>query len=180
LVDKNELLPQLRTWLNTNFYRANLEWQYKNIPPRIIAEQLLLDQNGQPPRDYKFYVFRGSVRLIHIDVDRFLQHRSSLFDRDWNLLQVAFEDTPTTDSQPMPSRLREMIEVAETLGNEFLFARIDLYEHDNHIYFGEITHTPGAGLDRFNPREFDRALGDMLNSGAPIPARYYASPSRQL
>jgi len=179
LIDKNELLPRLRTWLNTDFYRANLEWQYKNIPPRIIAEELLLDKNGQPPRDYKFYVFRGSVRLIHIDVDRFLRHRSSLFDRDWNLLQVTFEGTPATDGQPMPSRLHEMIEIAEILGSEFVFARIDLYEHDNRIYFGEITHTPGAGVDRFNPREFDLALGEMLNSGAPIPARYYASFRRE-
>ena len=175
LIKKDELLVRLSSWIKLNYYKGGREWQYKNIPPRIVAEQALLDANNQPPPDYKLYVFRGRVEMIHVDVERFLNTRRSFFDREWRRLNVSYS-YPSAGDQPIPSRLDEMIALAETLGKEFLFTRIDLYQHGSRVYFGEITHTPTGGLGPFNPREFDRALGETLSAGIPIPACYYVRP----
>jgi hypothetical protein len=67
-----------------------------------------------------------------------------------------------------------MIAIAETLGRDFEFVRIDLYVLEDKVYFGEITHTPTAGLSRPKPRDFDAALGRIVETGEPIPERYYA------
>ena len=69
----------MRRWLDNNWYRYNKEWAYLNIPPRIIVEEFL-DDCGQPPPDYKFFVFSGKVRLVQVDVARFTRHQRSLFD----------------------------------------------------------------------------------------------------
>ena len=163
LINKTEVYNRLKSWLKVNHYQHYREWQYKHIPPRIIVEQALLDTDNQPPCDYKLFVFRGTVQMIQVDVGRFVEHRRSLFDREWNLLNVTCKH-PSAGDQPKPVKLDEMIAVAEKLGEEFFFARVELYEHENRIYFGEITHTPGAGLERFHPQEFDRTLGEMLTA----------------
>lgn len=177
LIDKNELLIRLNAWLKLDFYAAHREWQYKNVPRRIIVEEALLDVNDQPPHNCKFYVFHGAVQMIHVDVGRFSTHLRSLFDRNWNLLNVTYR-YPCAGDQPKPLKLDEMIAIAEALGRDFEFARIDLYAHDGRIYFGEITLTPGAGLETFNPQEFDRALGEVLSKGGSIPAHHFVN--RQL
>ncbi|HSQ19284.1 MAG TPA: ATP-grasp fold amidoligase family protein [Blastocatellia bacterium] len=172
-VNKDELLARLSSWLKLNYYKGGCEWHYKNIPPRIVVEEALLDINNEPPPDYKFFVFRGKVCVIDVIVGRFVQLRCSFFDRDWKRLNVRYEQFPSAGDQPRPSKLDEMISIAEKLGEDFLFARIDLYQHEGRVYFGEITQTPSAGIEAFSPPEFDRALGEMLRTGAPVPACYY-------
>ena len=76
-----------------------------------------------------------------------------------------------------PAQLRQMIGLAEVLGRDFDFARIDLYLIDGKIFFGEVTHYPNAGLVEFRPREFDRVLGDVWRKGTPIPSKYYVPRS---
>lgn len=96
-----------------------------------------------------------------------MEHGRSLFDRDWRLLDVTCK-YPSAGDQPKPAMLTEMIAIAETLGREFPLVRIDLYEHQNHVYFGEITHTPGGGFEGFDPPEFDRALGELISTGGDV------------
>jgi glycosyltransferase involved in cell wall biosynthesis len=172
LINEDATRARLDAWLDVNFYEVHREWQYKDIPRRIIVEEALLDSRNQPPPDFKFYVFRGVVRMIHVDVGRFFEHRRSLFDREWRLLNVSY-GYPVAGDQRKPHKLDEMIAIAEKLGKEFLFVRVDLYQYNNCAYFGEITHTPGAGLEIFSPQDFDRALGDLITTSAPFTARYW-------
>ena len=164
----------MQGWLQTNWYWFNKEWSYRHIPPRIVVEELL-DENGNSPTDYKFFVFSGKVRLVQVDVERFTRHQRNLFDENWRSLAVASR-FPRPDTIPcMPLRFTEMKAIAERLAQELEFARVDLYQCGDRIVFGEITHYPDGGSVVYQPREFDRALGDVWGYGRPLPDHFFES-----
>ncbi|HEY0376716.1 MAG TPA: ATP-grasp fold amidoligase family protein [Pyrinomonadaceae bacterium] len=167
-------LKTMRRWLDDNWYRYNKEWAYRNIPPRVIVEEFL-DEDGQPPADYKFFVFSGKARLIQVDVGRFTRHERNLFDENWRSLAVTYRYPRPPSPPPRPARLLEMLAIAERLGKDFTFARIDLYQHRERVFFGEITHYPEGGSAPFDPPEFDQTLGEVWHSGRAIPERFYDS-----
>lgn len=177
VLDKSRLdwdasLKKMRNWLGRNWYRYNKEWAYLNIPPRVIVEEFL-DDSGHPPTDYKFFVFSGKARLIQVDTGRFTRHERNLFDENWRSLALAYRYPRPPSPPPRPDRLPEMLTIAEQLGKDFKFARVDLYQHRGRVYFGEITHYPGGGSELFEPPEFDEALGELWRSGRAIPERFY-------
>ena len=172
VLEVEALREKMRAWLRTNFYTIHFEAQYRDIPPRIMAEQLLLTPDGAVPPDYKFNVFGGRVGFIQVEADRFTVHKRSMFDRAWRRLNVDFVYPSAGDLAP-PSRLAEMTAMAESLAADFDFARVDLYCVGDTIYFGEITHTPNAAIGRFNPPEFDAVLGRLWGAGEAIPERYF-------
>ncbi len=155
--------------LKENYYIHGREWQYKHIQPRIVVEKLLMDENGNIPKDYKFHCFHGKVEFIQVDSDRFSEHTRNLYDRNWNLLP--FNWSPSHNHQPLyrngkveerPEKLEEMIEVAEILAGPFKLARIDLYYTISDIYFGEITFHQESGTAPFFPHKYDRIYGRKL------------------
>jgi hypothetical protein len=160
-VDRERLVALCADWLNRNFYYVEGEWSYKNIQPRILVEEFIDDGTGQVPTDYKLFVFDGRVELIAVHVGRFGDHRSNLYGRAWNQIPVALTFPNTTGPVGPPPHLAEMIACAETLGREFDFVRVDLYDTNRQVYFGELTTTPGGGGDTFDPPEFGRYLGDL-------------------
>ena len=162
----------MRRWLEVNWYHYNKEWAYRNIPPRIVIEELL-DEDGQSPTDYKFFVFSGKVRMIQVDIARFSQHQRNLFDDNWRSLAVSYRHPRPAVAPPKPTHLLEMTAIAEELGKDFEFARIDLYQHGNRVLFGEITHYPEGGSAPFSPTDFDLALGEVWHSGQMLPERFY-------
>jgi hypothetical protein len=174
-LDWTESVKMMRRWLGDNWYRYNKEWAYRHITPRVIVEEFL-DDDGQPPTDYKFFVFSGKARLIQVDLGRFTRHRRNLFDENWRSLAVTYRYPRPPEPPPKPARLPEMLAIAERLGEGFSFARIDLYQYRGRLLFGEITHYPEGGSAPFDPPEFDRALGEVWRSGQPIPERFYDSP----
>ncbi len=172
--NKNEIkwedvLLKLQRWIRFSYYSSHREWAYKHITPRILVEELLQDGNGRLPDDYKFHVFHGKVRVVQVHYDRFGEQRINLFDEHYRLLNVRYQGPPAIDKTRPPKHLGAMIEVAERLAAGFTYARIDLYEHLDRIYFGEITHYPAAGIGVFDPPEFDRILGDLWLYDKPIP-----------
>jgi hypothetical protein len=172
--DWSEIVEKLQRWLRFPYHTSHREWAYKSITPRVLIEELLWDDGGVLPDDYKFHVFNGKVRMIQVHYDRFAAHRINLYDETFRLLDVEYQGPHSTDRRTPPDCLASMIAIAEKLAAEFPYARIDLYEHQGRIYFGEITHYPGAGLGVFDPPEFDRVLGDVWLHGTKIPERYYA------
>jgi len=172
-VNPRALVETCRGWLRQNYYYAEGEWVYKNIEPRIIVEEFIDDGTGSVPTDYKLFVFDGRVELIAIHVDRFANHRSNVYGRSWNKLDVMFSFPNTERDVDPPKHLREMIAYAEALGRGLDFVRVDLYDTDEKVYFGEITTTPGGAMDTFHPVEFDRQLGEMwhLSSGCGLRTR---------
>jgi hypothetical protein len=140
------------------------EWWYEHITPRILIEEMLLEENGSIPADLKFYVFNGVARYVQVIDGRHELPRSGFYDRDW--LPQPF--TREVFSRPLevgrPPRLNQMFEVAEALAAGFDFVRVDLYAVRRRIIFGEMTLAPGAGWIPFRPAIYDRILGQCWSS----------------
>jgi hypothetical protein len=163
-------------WLNTDFFKTGWrEAPYKGLPRRAVVERFI-GERGLPPSDYKFFVFHGKVGMVVVDQDRFSAHTSTLLHPDWYAFAVEGTFDAADDLPVQPPNYAKMVELAERLGADFEFARVDLYNVDGKIYFGEITHYPGGGLVRLRPRAFDRALGELWRTGTPIPERFIRRP----
>lgn len=164
-LDWSKTRHALKKKLRTNFYYFLKEWPYKNIKPGINVEKLIMDDKGNIPMDYKFYCFNGRVAFITVDVDRFTnRHKRNCYDAEWQLLAMRYgTKSPDPDMVLMkPPCFHLMRSSAETLAKDFYFIRVDLYNLENKVYFGEITFHPGSGFQPYIPPEWDNKLGDML------------------
>jgi teichuronopeptide biosynthesis TupA-like protein len=160
----SELIPLCESWLNQEYYSLGREWAYKDLPRRIMVEEFIDNGTGEAPDDYKFFVFGGKVEMIQVDTGRFKDHRRNLYTRNWNKIEVEFGypgflDPCSISRHNAPKRLEEMIAIAEKLSQGIDFVRVDLYETDKKVYFGEMTMTPEGGIGKFNDRAFDVVLG---------------------
>lgn len=181
-IDAEALRATLRGWLATDWYRRHREWAYRGVPRRILVEALLVD-HGELAADYKFYVFNGRARMVMVNgrsavaavAPKGGRHPTrDYFDERWQPLRVERGKPRAAVTPPRPDRLAEMIDVAERIARDFAFCRVDLYNVEGRIYFGEITHYPSAGQQMFRPLDFDAALGEVWLHGTPIPQRFYA------
>jgi hypothetical protein len=166
-LDWHSLVEMCRSWLAWR-YRPAFEFAYRGVPPKIVAEELLLD-GGSIPRDYKFFVFHGRVELVQVDSYRFVDHRRDLFRPDWEPLDVEYEYPRSGKNISRPASLGVMLRVAEALGQETDFVRVDLYDVAGRVVFGELTNYPGGGIEIFVPPSFDEELGRCWT----VPSRYY-------
>lgn len=159
-----EAKKYLKEWLKRNNFSAGREWSYKNIKPKIIAEELLEDQNNQFDgiNDYKFLCFNGEAKYIILDVDRFVDHKRNIYDVEWNFINVSTDKPNLNNSILKPDGLDEMLNIASTLAEDFPFVRVDLYWVNNRVYFGELTFYPWSGYVQFEPDEFDFVLGKQF------------------
>jgi hypothetical protein len=172
VLDHGFVRATVRGWLDTDFYRAGWrESPYRGLPRRVVVEEFIGD-GRTPPTDYKFFVFHGQPAMVVVDQDRFSRHTSTLLTPDWRELAVTGRFDSAATPPPRPAGHAEMLEVAQKLGTDFDFVRVDLYDVDGRIYFGELTHNPGGGLVRLQPREFDRALGELWRFGMPLGDRF--------
>lgn len=155
----------LKERLKNNEYWYGREWPYKNVKPCIIAEKYMEDSISKDLKDYKFFCFNGSMEFFDIDIDRFIEHRSNYYDRNGNFLPFGKTYCPPdyTKKIEMPKNLDKMIELAETISHNTVLSRIDFYEIDGQVYFGEITFYPGSGFSPFTDEKWDYKLGDMID-----------------
>ena len=155
----------LKERLKNNGYWYGREWPYKNVNPCIIAEKYMEDSISKDLKDYKFFCFNGSMEFFDIDIDRFIEHRSNYYDRNGNFLPFGKTYCPPdyTKKIEMPKNLDKMIELAETISHNTVLSRIDFYEIDGQVYFGEITFYPGSGFSPFTDEKWDYKLGDMID-----------------
>jgi hypothetical protein len=162
---KDEIIATAKEWLNISYGLFHYEWAYRNIEPRIIVEKLLESPDGRLPNDYKFYCFDGKCRMVRVSANRFNENVvSGYYDTDWNEIPIYCPGYESTDKPfEKPLNLGKMIEVAEKLSSGLDAVRIDLYEIDGAIYFGEFTHYEASGLSRLEPVSFDFDLGQYWN-----------------
>ena len=157
--NRKEIEKKCKNWLKENYGLKKMELGYKNINRKIIIEKLITDEHGNIPKDFKFYVFNGVCKLIHVDFNRFKSQERSFYTNNWEYLNISLKYRKGPNIE-RPQKLEKMIQIVEKLSEEFSFARVDLYLLKNKIYFGEITHYPGSGTKQFNPKEFDFILGE--------------------
>jgi hypothetical protein len=157
-VDRDHARAACHTWLVEPYGGTKFEWAYEGLKPRIVIETLLQQPDGRVPEDYKFFMIHGVCRMILVDQDRFEDHVKVLYDRDWNMLQV-MRGEKAGRPQARPRNLERMLDLAAKLSQDFDFVRVDLYDMGDKVYFGELTHYPASGREKFTPRSFDFELG---------------------
>ena len=157
-INQNKAMKVCKKWLKMPYGICAREWSYKNIEPMILIEGLLLDNNGNIPNDYKFFVFNGECRFVQVNIDRHDTGRKSVFTNDWDYLNLQY-NYPSGGKIPKPENYNEMINISEKLGEDFNFVRVDLYNINGNIYFGELTHYPGSGMGKFTPTKYDFEFG---------------------
>lgn len=149
--------------LRKNFYYIGREWPYKNVKPRIIAEEFI-GYDQQAPDDFKFFVFNGKIDSIMVCRDRELGKPKFLFyDLEWNRLLYQNNEPPSFYNLKKPKHFEKMIEIVENLSKDFHQIRIDLYNVDGKIYFGEYTFFNDSGFDRDISYETDLYWGSKIN-----------------
>lgn len=162
-IDIDEIKQRCYKWMSTTYGQEYGEYWYADIPAKIMVEENLSSGLGNAPKDYKFYVFDGNVKFVHVDIARFGNHTRRFYDAEWNPKNFRLSRPLAKITEP-PLNLEQMIEIAELLGDDFNFIRVDLYETENgHVRFGELTVAPGSGFEYFKPIEADLVLGQYWN-----------------
>lgn len=169
--DIKKFIKKFNVALKQNYYLQSREWNYKNIEPKIIVEKVLEDGENNSLIDYRFLCFDGVVKLIFIDIETAAVDgthnpyaKRNVYDKDFNYLDIKvgreqFDRSTITK----PENFDKMIEYAQKLSEPFPFCRVDLYNLDGQIYFGEITFYPGGATQIIEPEEWEKKLGDWID-----------------
>lgn len=181
-LDIDLLKKNLTERLNLNPFSVTREWPYKFVRPRIIAESLLICHTGGGGNtlfsnnlqeqahtksdlyDYKFFCFNGIPKFLKVDFGRFTEHHANYYDFDWKLLPFGEKQYPPKPDYHIekPYNFDKMLSIARQLSDGHPFIRVDLYNVNGQIYFGELTFFPSSGFTAFEPMKYDRILGDLI------------------
>ncbi len=163
-LDIRKVRRGLRKGLKQNYYLHGREWPYKNVTPKILAEQYLSNGEGGLT-DYKVHCFNGIPKLILVCRDRLASSGPTydFYSTEWEPLNIRRPSHPNSaHDMPKPAELAEMLSLSERLAKDIPFLRTDFYIVDHKIYFSELTFFPASGFDRFVPEEWDDILGSWL------------------
>ncbi|MFD2433214.1 ATP-grasp fold amidoligase family protein [Mesonia maritima] len=154
----------LHKWMRKNqYYRGGLEWAYKNVPPKLIAEKYLEEMGKEVINDYKFFCFNGEPKFVQIDIERGINDQRAFYDLDWNKQEFYNKENTVYEGEiQQPENFAKMITVARKLADKFPFVRVDLYNINGKILFGEMTFYPSDGRKLFYPEKYDKILGDYI------------------
>lgn len=163
-IDVKEIKTQLNEWMQEDYWKVFAELNYRPIEKKIICEGFLKDENSDELVDYKFYCFNGKALYVMLcEVDDEGVRRFYFFDRNWQMQELTNDGIYHRDIKVnKPEHIEEMFEIAEKLSQPFKFVRVDLYYVNKTIYFGELTFTPSACLDRNRLEKTDVFFGELL------------------
>lgn len=160
-LDKIACCRVLDRYLRNNHYYYAREWGYKNIPPRILCEELL--QGDEPLYDYNFFCYYGLPRVVEVVCEYPSSRHAMMYDMDWNIVpRIYRQSSPFSMPLEKPAHFAQMEDIACRLSQDFPFVRIDLQYFNGRVYFGEMTFYPLAGIAVFDPSSLDRDLGSYL------------------
>lgn len=160
--DYNKIKTFFSIYLSTNYaYKGGLELHYNGIKPKIFIEELLT--NTDELFEYLFFCFNGVPQYVLFTSGKTDGNLcSTMFDVNWNNLRFNYGGNLHSKDIPKPINFDKMLEIAKILSEGFMFVRVDLHNINGKIYFGEMTFTPSGGYMKFNPKKYDRILGDKL------------------
>lgn len=164
-LDREAARKKLEAKLANNYYLGGREWPYKEVKPCIIAEKYMVDESGVELKDYKWYCFNGKPQFLLITTDRAAEDvptKYTFFDMDYNMLPFHRNGPHSDRPIPKPASFDEMKRLAELLSEGFPHLRVDLYDIDSKVYFGELTFYASSGMKPFNPPEWDEKIGGWL------------------
>lgn len=149
--------------LKRNYYYQGREWPYKNVKPRIIIEKYMKDNKNNSMRDYKFFCFNGNPYCILVCSDRDTDLKETFYDLEWKVMPLKRPNHKLDNSIEKPHSFEKMIEFSKKLSSKNSFLRVDFYEINGNLYFGELTFYPASGFSKFEPEEWDLKLGKLID-----------------
>lgn len=171
--DKNKLdielaKAKLNRWMGKSWYWFGREWVYKEVKPRIICEKYMVDNSSEGLKDYKFLCFDGKPKTIFIAKGLGVDRRSDFYDLNFNHIPVKQYNKNSDERTYKPSSFKKMVELAERLSEGIPHVRVDFYDINDRVYFGELTFYHFSGLRNFEPEKYDELFGKWLE----LPEKY--------
>lgn len=168
--DKNRLdietaRKKINRSLKTNYYYSGREWPYKNVKPKILIEKYMEDSNKSDLIDYKLFCFNGIPKIVLVCSERFSSSNmcETWFDMNWKLIDMTESGHRVDSTISKPKQLKKLVELSKKLSKNIPFIRVDWYEIGDKLYFGELTFYPASGFEKFEPKEWNKKIGDMLS-----------------
>ena len=166
-VDIEQLRKTCKKWLKKKYYYISHEWNYKHARQRIIIEKLLQTKDGKIPNDYKLSFINGELQFIYCSVDREGENFRIIYDKNWKRLPFSMSSCHASESKshdiPKPATLDKMIEIGSEVAKLFCLVRVDFYDVDGKLYYGEVTMYHGGGYEQFDPPEIDDFYGAKVD-----------------
>lgn len=162
--DKESARRKINKCLRRNYYFNHREWPYKNIKPRILCEKFMVDESGTELKDYKFMCFNGDVKCSFVCLNRNSDEGLNVdfYDMEWTPMPVERHYPRSGTTIPKPKNFDKMVNYSRRLSKNIPFIRVDFYETNGQLYFGELTLYPGSGLEAFSPESYDDLLGSWI------------------
>lgn len=159
-VSVEEINAKMRQWRAEPYRIRDFIWAAQHMKRRFIVEELVVDENGDPPKDFRFFMFGGEFGFLVVDQMRDEQKESrAIYGPDLQPLKIHNVRPIPKSYDQLPAEIGHMIDVAKQLSKEFDMIRVDLYSHDGEVYFAELTSSHASGMAPFNPRSFDEEMG---------------------
>ncbi|MBQ2724510.1 MAG: glycosyl transferase [Clostridia bacterium] len=153
---KNELNYRMKR----DYYKKRREWPYKNVKRKIICEKLIETEDNRVLPEYKFYCFNGEAKIFYVSSGTIDDLRFDFYDINFNHLPIVASKPNSTNTISRPQEFEKMIEIAEKLSVGIPTVRVDLYNVNGKVYFGEMTFSSGGGLRKLAPLEWEEKLGE--------------------
>ena len=164
-LDIESAKKKIEKCLNRNYFYSNREYPYKNVKPKIIIEKYMEDKENKAIRDYKFFCFNGTPEIMYISENSHTAEQSIAFlDMDYNLTDCKRKDYK--DLLPIPKKPKnfDLMKVfSKKLSKNIPHVRVDFYEINGKLYFGELTFYTGSGMIPFKNEEWNKKLGDLID-----------------
>lgn len=161
--DREKLKDNLKSKLKIDYGKLRAEPWYSKIPPRIVVEHLLIDKNNKPPTEYKFHVFKNTdddfTVITQVDYNKHKDRSTSYYSENGTFLKFKIFWPYKKGALKKPSNYTEMLDIAKKLAEDFDYVRVDLYNLNGKIYFGELSFSHASGLIPIEPRKYDFLLG---------------------
>lgn len=165
-IDRNTIKEKINKCLKDNYYYSSREWPYKNVKPRIIIEKYMKDKNSTSMRDYKFFCFDGKPQIMYLSegLENHATASMSFYDMNFNIIDCKRKDYKLLNYKPqLPSTFELMKKYSSMLSKDIPHLRVDWYEINGKLFFGELTFSTCSGFVPFESEEWDKKLGDMID-----------------
>ena len=165
ILDIKSVSKKFNFALKSNIYQQYREWPYKNVKPRILAEECLESETETGLKDYKVFCCNGEPKLIKVNYDVETDYKSNWYTPLWEYMKGTTINDPSHEEIQIekPQLLDELLDKARVLSKNIPFVRVDFYILPEGLKFGELTFYPGSGFEKFDPESFDEEIGSWID-----------------